>query len=73
VNNVVTNSAGGHTHGFTTSTQAAHTHDISGTTGSTTSTATAATSVTVTEATIGGSTPVDVRQPAFVVNWLIYV
>jgi microcystin-dependent protein len=73
VNNVVTTSAGGHTHGFTTSTQAAHTHDVSGTTGSTTSTATAATSVTVTEATIGGSTPVDVRQPAFVVNWLIYV
>jgi microcystin-dependent protein len=73
VNNVVTNAAGGHTHSYTTASAGGHTHDVSGTTGSTTSTATAATSVTVTEATIGGSTPIDVRQPAFVVNWLIYV
>jgi len=42
---------------------------VSGTSGSTTATST----VTVTQSTVGGNTPVDVRQPSFVVNWLIYV
>jgi hypothetical protein len=35
---------------------------------------TATSTTTVSQSTVGGSTTqVDVRQPAFVVNWLIYV
>jgi hypothetical protein len=47
-----------------------HTHSVSGTTGSTTPTAT--TTVTVTEQNVGNGTAVDVRQAAFIVNWLIW-
>lgn len=55
-----------HNHNFTTDNVGAHTHSVSGTSGSTTSTA------SVSQATVGGTTPVDVRQPAFVVNWLLW-
>jgi len=56
-----------HRHGFSTSVASAHTHSVS-----VDAMAVSAGSHAVTESTVGGTTPVDVRSPAFVINWLIW-
>jgi microcystin-dependent protein len=74
-NNIYVGTGGPNTYGVDTAgsyptgvTDTNHTHDFgTNTTGAHTHT------VTVTQSTIGGTTPVDVRQPSIGVNWLIWI
>jgi microcystin-dependent protein len=71
---VGTNGVAAHSHTVSGTTDyiGPHAHTVSGTSGSATA-HTHTVTTTVTEQAIGGTTPVDIRQPSIAISWLIWV